>query len=551
MTASKRNAASSPYSIDPRVLGGEAAGRSPLQDKLDDWVAADLINDDQADALLAYELERPTVKTSRLPLAAEAVGYIGSGLLFAAAALLIGNRWDDMSTSARILSLAAPTIVAAVAGWWTGRNDDPALQRLGSVLWLLAVVGVAGLAGEVWVDAIHDGDPPDHHAVLFVGSIALAAAAPAWWMRRVELQQLALLGATIATSLGIIDTVAAGRDRNMSAVAAGLVLLALGTIWLAGSFADRLPPPLLANLSGSALILVGAQIVRADNDHAGLWLGLVASIALMATGVARSELEVLFMGTAGLFQWTPQIALFYLEDTLGTEATLFVIGTVLIVLAGLLTRIYPWVTARRSDTPPPPHDTTTASEETASASEEPQERPRGGTRLGLPLMFGGPIIALVLVAVITQWFGSTESDDERNFQESQPGLEGVDLSRSEDDDRGPVVDEEWSIALNDGGAGSHTVVMIKTFTPLRESDIEDLGGHLNWEETDVELCNIGIRSVGDGFVQIGDIFQTTEGCGSDSNMQEVFEEFWPPKFACVYVKADGLDNEYCAPLTVD
>ncbi len=502
---------------------------------MDDWVAAELINDDQADALLAYELERPTVETSRVPLAAEAVGYIGSGLLFAAAALLIGNRWEDMSTSARIVSLAAPTIVAVVSGWWTGRNDEPALQRLGSVLWLLAVIGVAGLAGDVWVDVIHDGDPPDHHAALFIGSIALTAAAPAWWLRRVELQQLALLVATIATALGVIDTVAAGRDRNMSAVAAGLVLLALGTIWLAGSFADRLPPAVLANLSGSALILVGAQIVRADNDHAGLWLGLVASIALMATGVARSELEILFVGTAGLFQWTPQIALFYLEDTLGTEATLFVIGTLLIVLAGLLTRVYPWVTARRSDTTPPPDEATTA-------SDDPPPPPRGRTSRGLPFILVGSVIALVLVALLSQWFGSKESNYERGLV-SRPGLE--------EDDRGPVQDEEWSITLNDEGGGSHTVVMIKTFSPLRESDISELGGRLTWKETDIELCNIGIRSVGDGFVQIGDIFQTTEGCGPDGEMQRAFDEFGRPEVACVHVLADGLEDEYCAPLAVD
>ncbi len=368
----KRQAAASPYAVARPSPGlGTDVQRSPLEDKLDDWVAADLIGADQADAVLAYELEHAPVRSSRVPLVAEAVGYIGSGLVLAAAALLVGNRWESMSTPGRIASLAVPTIVAGVAGWWTGRSDEPALQRLGSVLWLMAVVGVAGLAGEVWVDAIHDGDPPDHHAALFIGSITLAAAAPAWWIRRVELQQLGFFAATIATVLGVIDTIAASQGRNISPLAAGYVLAVLGVLWLAASLVDRLPPALLANLLGSALILVSAQFVRVDNDHAGLWLGLLASIALMAVGVARYQLEVLLVGTVGLFQWTPQIALFYLEDTLGTEVTLFVIGTLLIVLAGVFTRLYPRVVARRRGRTSPAHE---------GGSEKPRGRPEGGAR---------------------------------------------------------------------------------------------------------------------------------------------------------------------------
>ncbi len=106
------------------------------------------------------------------------------------------------------------------------------------------------------------------------------------------------------------------------------------------------------------------------------------------------------------------------------------------------------------------------------------------------------------------------------------------------------------IALDDVGVGIHTVFMIKTFSPLEEADIEDLGGRLVWEETDVELCGIGIRSVGDGFVQIGDIFQTTEGCDGDTGMQQAFDDLGPPDTACVYVRVNGVDDEYCAPLTL-
>ncbi len=111
--------------------------------------------------------------------------------------------------------------------------------------------------------------------------------------------------------------------------------------------------------------------------------------------------------------------------------------------------------------------------------------------------------------------------------------------------------EVWKIEFDDAGPGIHTVFMITTF-PIREADlVRALGGRLVWEDAEIELCGIGIRSVGDGFVRIGDIFQTTEGCGTNTGMQQAFDDHGLPETACVYVRADGVDDEYCAPLAID
>ena len=93
--------------------------------------------------------------------------------------------------------------------------------------------------------------------------------------------------------------------------------------------------------------------------------------------------------------------------------------------------------------------------------------------------------------------------------------------------------------------------MIRTFSPLRAADVQDLGGRLVWEQTEIELCNIEIRSVGDGSLQIGDGFATTEGCGTNTGMQQAFDDFGLPHTACIFVRANGIDDEYCAPLAVD
>lgn len=127
---------------------------------------------------------------------------------------------------------------------------------------------------------------------------------------------------------------------------------------------------------------------------------------------------------------------------------------------------------------------------------------------------------------------------------------GSDEPAVEDDDRGPVQDEQWRIDLGDEDAGIHTIHLIKTFRPLDEGDVDEMGGRLVWPETEIALCAVGIRAVGDGFLQIGDIFRTSEGCDGDSRMQEVFADFGLPETACVFVRANDIEHEHCAPLDI-
>lgn len=109
---------------------------------------------------------------------------------------------------------------------------------------------------------------------------------------------------------------------------------------------------------------------------------------------------------------------------------------------------------------------------------------------------------------------------------------------------------EWSIALNDTGPGEYTVSMIASAGLLSRGRVEDLAGRLIWDETVVELCGIGFRSYeADAFLRIGDIFQTTEGCGANpSAMQDAFDQFGVPDTACLSATVGDTDHEYCAPL---
>src|SRR2546421_8828066 len=74
---------------------------------------------------------------SRLPLAAEALGYAGGVLAIAAGIYLARDLWPGLSTGA-VLAFAA--VACAVLGAAVRTTGDPAFRRLRSVLWLLSTV---------------------------------------------------------------------------------------------------------------------------------------------------------------------------------------------------------------------------------------------------------------------------------------------------------------------------------------------------------------------------------------------------------------------------
>jgi hypothetical protein len=108
---------------------------------------------------------------------------------------------------------------------------------------------------------------------------------------------------------------------------------------------------------------------------------------------------------------------------------------------------------------------------------------------------------------------------------------------------------EWNIEP-DAVRGIHTVSMIVGANPQTGDQIEDVSGRLIWPTAVVDLCGVRTRGVADGFLNIGDIFQTTEGCGDNPNaMQDAFREFGMPELACLTVSLGAFGSlQHCAPL---
>jgi hypothetical protein len=125
---------------------------------------------------------------------------------------------------------------------------------------------------------------------------------------------------------------------------------------------------------------------------------------------------------------------------------------------------------------------------------------------------------------------------------------GPPIETADESDDGRVLEDEWSITGDGEAAGSYIFSMIKTFSLIGEPDEDGVGGRLIWSEAEIDLCDVSIYSAGDGLVQIGIVSPTTEGC---PGMLQAFIDFGLPEFACLFVRSDGTDDEYCAPLAVD
>jgi hypothetical protein len=149
------------------------------------------------------------------------------------------------------------------------------------------------------------------------------------------------------------------------------------------------------------------------------------------------------------------------------------------------------------------------------------------------LVVGG-FAALLVVGLIYMQISSSDGEQEPPADLADQG-DGVD------------VQDEWSISADGDAPGSYIFSMIKTFSGVEEADVEDLGGRLVWPETEIELCDVNIWGAGEGFVQVGIVSPTTEGC---PGMLRAFVDFALPQTTCLFIRVDGIDDEHCAPLAV-
>jgi uncharacterized membrane protein len=301
-----------------------------LERMLRRWEASGIITAAQAEEIRRHETSaRPK---PRIPLIAEALGYLGAALVLSAALALAAQLWSDLPVGVRIAVLLAVIALLLLAGWSIRNSVEPAFRRLASFLWLAAVAGAGFLADVVASDAL------DIETGLSIAiGIAMTSLAAALWLLRRTAPQLVGVFAGLAFLIAGISDVLGGDD------AFGILLWVVGVIALISARLEFILPERTAYALSSIAVLIGAQWAAfeffSDTQGWGLALGLASALALQGLSVARASLVLLSLGSAGVLMFVPQIVDEYFGDNIGGTTALLVSGVALLAVALVAVRL--------------------------------------------------------------------------------------------------------------------------------------------------------------------------------------------------------------------
>jgi hypothetical protein len=301
-----------------------------LERMLRRWEASGIITAAQAEEIRRHETSaRPK---PRIPLIAEALGYLGAALVLSAALALAAQLWSDLPVGVRIAVLLAVIALLLLAGWSIRNSVEPAFRRLASFLWLAAVAGAGFLADVVASDAL------DIETGLSIAiGIAMTSLAAALWLLRRTAPQLVGVFAGLAFLIAGISDVLGGDD------AFGILLWVVGVIALISARLEFILPERTAYALSSIAVLIGAQWAAfeffSDTQGWGLALGLASALALQGLSVAWASLVLLSLGSAGVLMFVPQIVDEYFGDNIGGTTALLVSGVALLAVALVAVRL--------------------------------------------------------------------------------------------------------------------------------------------------------------------------------------------------------------------
>jgi hypothetical protein len=289
------------------------------------WRAEGLLTPEQAEAIAAYEAVHGEGHAPRRTLFAEAIGYVGAALAVGAVGMIVSNIWQELTTGPRLTLVGLLVVLLGGAALALHRAERAPLQRLATLLFTSAVVGVG------WFTAIVATEVATLEGAevgLAVGGVAFVASLPVHLFRPRALHQLTVLVAALVVAVSTLSLAPMPVDPLWY----GLTVSAIGAAWFALAAGGWLLPRVLAEVSGSVLAVFALQATGGDE----LWpllLAITLAGALIALAIASDRMHHLVVGAIGLFVIVPQLVLRLFGDTLGAPAVLLIIGLLLVLLA--------------------------------------------------------------------------------------------------------------------------------------------------------------------------------------------------------------------------
>jgi hypothetical protein len=301
------------------------------------WVDAGLLTPSQSSAIQAYERERvaaaPPAPEHRpgVGSVAEALGYLGGLLATIGLVLAIAQYWTDMAVGGRIAIAAAGAIALLSAGAVVPEHRDPALARLRWFLWLASSAATALLAAVIAVDGF---DASAEVAVISASGAVAVHSGLLWFWRDRPLQELAFLAATIVFTGSLVAEISIDG-------AGGFAVWIVAAIALAAGVTARIPNPLLATVTGSVALVVGAIMVTSEWEGTGSLFAVATALGLLALATvprlapARPhQVVVTIVGALALFLTLPGTLAYFSRDAgFVTGALTWAAGALLLAAA--------------------------------------------------------------------------------------------------------------------------------------------------------------------------------------------------------------------------
>ncbi|MGZ4131440.1 MAG: hypothetical protein ACXVWF_00200 [Actinomycetota bacterium] len=239
---------------------------------------------------------------TRVPVFAEIVGYVGGGLLVAAAMVFIGSRFGDYPIGVQIAIPAAVTLLLFALGWVTRGSAEPAARRFAAVCWFFAVpaFGVTLAYTVFWREIVDGLDLPRWAWITIFGVTTLFAGLLYGFERR-TLAQLALFAGLFGT---VFATLPLTADAGWSDAArfdfVAAMLGVFSAVWLVAGVMDRLAPRDTAIVLATFGLIVCTRPIDAEHHTIGLWIGLIIAAGLVVLGVRLRELPMEILGGLAL-----------------------------------------------------------------------------------------------------------------------------------------------------------------------------------------------------------------------------------------------------------
>jgi hypothetical protein len=230
----------------------------------------------------------------------EAAGYLGGVLVAASILALLGQYWDDLSTTGHVITLSSLALLAWVLGVVTttttpgGRaallvpGQSPR-RRIASVLLVVGSVLAAVAVGE--------GVADHSWTLIAVGATALILLLAAHRVAPSALTEVGMFIATVMTVMGVVEaTLNAGTPEPFNGdgppparaydYVMPIAVTVIGVLW-ASVIAPRLRLPLVATGIGlAAALMFTVPLASSETTKTG---GLIVLATLTAIGLAAYQ----------------------------------------------------------------------------------------------------------------------------------------------------------------------------------------------------------------------------------------------------------------------